>query len=69
MAALINQLSGLVGQAFSQGLGQNLVQAIPLSHAHPFWTPLYEALLSVSYERKELLADNRPHTMTSHQIG
>jgi hypothetical protein len=48
MAALINQLSTLVGQAFSQGLGQNLVQAIPLSHVHPFWTPLYEALLSVS---------------------
>lgn len=49
MAALINQLSTLVGQAFSQGLGQNLVQAIPLSHAHPFWTPLHEALLSVSF--------------------
>lgn len=49
MAALINQLTGIVGQAFSQGLGQNLVQAVPISSQHPFFTPLHEALITVSF--------------------
>ncbi|CAD6565631.1 MAG: hypothetical protein TREMPRED_001619 [Tremellales sp. Tagirdzhanova-0007] len=48
MATLINQFITHVAQIFAAGEGEGLVASIPLEQGHHFWTPLKQALNTIS---------------------